>query len=194
MVNPQPLTSEDLLQYLLSIIQMNVLDEIYSDIPGWIQHQLGNVAVADDFTFLVVGIAVRIETNVEYVITNMTKGVDRDPYHNPESNPWLDFLYLKLWLPLLAHNSNITGACYTKMAAILDDTHDSPDAARGASQELAQLYVDDKNHQDENYMDENHQVENHQNENYLDENHQVENHQDENYMDENHQDENPDTD
>ena len=152
MVNPQQLTREVLLQYLLSIIQMNVLlNEIYSDIPGWIRHQLRNVAVTeDDFTFLVVKIAAWIETDVDNVITNMTKGDDRDPYHNPESNPWLDFLYLKLWLPLLVHNRNITGPYYTQMAAILGDTHDSPDAASEASQKLARLYVEDKTHQDEN--------------------------------------------
>ncbi len=152
MVNPQPLTSEELLQYLQTIIPRSVpLVEIYPNIPAWIQRQLGNVVVAeDDFQFLVGGIAAWIEEVVDYVITDMTKGVDRNPCCNPECNPWLDLLYLKLWLPLLMHNRNITGPYYTQMAAILGDTHDSPDAAREASQQLAQLYVDDKIHQDEN--------------------------------------------
>jgi hypothetical protein len=152
MVNPQPLTRDEWLWYLLTIIPMSVrLDEIYCNNPGWIQRQLGNVAVAeDDFQFLVVRIAVWIETEVNYVITDMTNGTNRNPCCNPECNPWLDLLYLKLWLPLLAHNRNITEAYYIQMAAILDDTHESPDAAREASQKLAQLYVDNKIHQDEN--------------------------------------------
>jgi hypothetical protein len=151
MVNPRPLTPKETLQYLQTILPRSTpLVEIYPNIPGWIQRQLGNVAVAeDDFQFLVGGIAAWIEAEVDYVITDMTKGVDRNPCCNL-CNPQLDLLYLKLWLPLLAHNRNITGPYYTQMAAILDDTHDSPDAASEASQKLARLYVEDKTHQDEN--------------------------------------------
>jgi hypothetical protein len=152
MVNPRPLTREESLLYLQTILPRSVpLIEIYPNIPAWIQRQLGNVAVAeDDFQFLVSGIAAWIEAEVDYVITDMTKSVDRNPCCNPECNPQLDLLYLRVWLSLLAHNRNITGAYYAQMETILSNTHDSPDAAREASQQLAQLYVEDKTHQDEN--------------------------------------------
>ena len=152
MVNPPPLPREQLLRHLITIIPTSIqLDEIYQNIPGWIQRQLRNVAVAeDDFQFLEIGIVMWIEHEVDYVITDMTNGTDRNPCCNPECNPRLDFLYLRVWLPLFADNRNITESCYAKMEAILDDTHNLSEAAREASQKLAQLYVEDKTHQDEN--------------------------------------------